>query len=176
MFYCKKIMLFIFLLLLNWGCYAPVEPNPTPEEFLKSNSKNNIILLNHPDFQITPIQYNVGYPQILKINDSVYNVVVEDQWQSLGRIEARFNIKYPGVKCIWVAECDTQATYTYAGQTFNSPIINESSYFSNGVASTMTSFYKDFIGHVVIVIGAAYSEDGSTGYFDYLYFYITLKK
>lgn len=164
----QKSFLILLLVSILYSCDSPTSIVDTPTE--------PSVIWNAPDFQITPVQYPFGYPQILKQNDSIYIAVIDSQWQSVNRIEATFNKVYPGVKCHWEAVCKTVATYNYLGTNFNAPIINNSSYFANNKTSTMVSFYKEFINDTVAVVGGVLSEDTKKLYVDVLYFVVKLKK
>lgn len=163
----KKLRKIFFILLSVFTFYSCDSPT--------SVSDISGVIWDSPDFQITPIQYPIGYPQIIKQNDSIYTAVIESQWQSVNRIEATLNKVYPGVKCQWKAACNSTATYNYLGTTFNAPIVNGSSYFKNNKTSTMVSFYKDFINDTVVVVGTVSSEDTKKLYVDVLYFVVKLK-
>lgn len=161
----KKIFLLILFLFL--GC------NESPTSVVESNEPT--VILNAPDFQINPKQNSSGYPKVTKQTDDIFIITIEKQWQSLSRVEATYNKIYPGVICGWEAACNSTATYTYLGQTFPAPLINASSYFSNGKASTMVSFYDTFINDTVVVAGAVLSEDATKLYVDVVYFVVKLK-
>lgn len=161
-----KRMLYLILVLVV-GCDTPTS--------VENTSTEPKVILNSPDFQINPIENNVGYPKVKKENDSIFSVTIENQWQSLCRVEAKFNKVYPGVKCGWEALCNSTATYTYLGQTFLAPVINKTSYFANGKTSTMVSFYDTFVNDTVVVGGAVLSEYTKKIYIDIIYFVVKLK-
>lgn len=153
--------LWIILLFVLTSCQSPTEPTTTD---------GPIVVLDSPIFQIKP---NGTFAE--RINDSLYIVTISDQWQTFESLEAQFSGIYAGAKCSWVADCKTKATYTYMGTVCDAPIINNSSYFSNGKSSTIVSFYKQFVSDTVVVAAAVLSEKTDKIYMDLLYFIVKMK-
>lgn len=166
----KKINLLIlfFIFFTSIGCDNSIDPQYT--------IYNPLVNIDHPDFQIkVELSNNNEYPKIYQVDDSIYTVIVDSQWQSFGRINAKFRKLYPGAKCSWKAVSNTNPTYTYMGRVFNAPLINNISYFSDNSASTVICFYSECIGDTMLASGAVSSESGTTKYIDIIYFVIKSK-
>ena len=158
-----KNLLLILLFLFFTACDTITSPEDT------SNSRPKVIF-NSPHFQITPTGTITE-----KINDSIYIAKIENQWQTFERLNATFDYVYSGIGCRWEAESKTTVTYSYGGQVFTAPIINNSSYFVGNKSSTMVSFYKEFLNDTICIGAAVLSENADELYVDLIYFIVKSK-